>query len=354
MVAGSTSPARTAATSESPQGPTGPGITRSSAARADASVERVANQSDMTSPSNPSSRWRRSRSSLLSVIGSPLTPLYAAITDQTPASRTIASNGARYSSRSVRSSTRASSVIRSVSESLATKCLTVAPTPASWIPHTKLTPIRAVRSGSSLKHSKCRPPYGVRWRLTVGASTTSTPLRRASDASSPPSCSTSSSSHVAASAVGEGTFADGSRSSHRSPRTPAGPSETIRRRRPTAGSGCSDQKSAPVSRRTFCSSDSDATRAASSDSSRVGGAAAEWVIPGEFLPVPRGAAQTTFGHRERDGGEGGAPTYEGDGRYVVRRAITVSGASSSVGSAPSPSTADSRSSTPRAPVSRNG
>ena len=77
-----------------------------------------------------------SRSSGLSVIVTPLTPLYAAITDQAPASRTIASNGARYSSRSVRSSTRTSTVIRSVSESLATKCLTVAPTPEFCRPRT--------------------------------------------------------------------------------------------------------------------------------------------------------------------------------------------------------------------------
>ena len=75
IVAGSTLPARTASTSASSHGPSGPGITRSSAARAEAVVERVANQSDITSPSNPSSRWRMSRSSELSVIASPLTAL---------------------------------------------------------------------------------------------------------------------------------------------------------------------------------------------------------------------------------------------------------------------------------------
>ncbi len=77
-----------------------------------------------------------SRSSGLSVIVTPLTPLYEAITDQAPASRTIASNGARYSSRSVRSSIRTSTVIRSVSESLPTKCLTVAATPEFCRPRT--------------------------------------------------------------------------------------------------------------------------------------------------------------------------------------------------------------------------
>ena len=81
-----------------------------------------------------------SRSSGLSVIVDPLTPLYAAITDQAPASPLpddeIASNGARYSSRRVRSSMRTSTVIRSVSESLPTKCLTVAPTPEFCRPRT--------------------------------------------------------------------------------------------------------------------------------------------------------------------------------------------------------------------------
>ncbi len=64
---------------------------------------------------------------------------------------------------------------------------------------------------------------------------------------------TRSVSQEAARAVGEGTFADGSRSSHSSPRTPAGPSESTSRRRPMAGSAGSAQKSSPVSRRTFCS-----------------------------------------------------------------------------------------------------
>ena len=72
------------------------------------------------------------------------------------------------------------------------------------------------------------------------------------------------SSQVAASAVGDGTLAEGSRSSQRSPRTPAGPSEVTRRRSPIAGSSCSAQKSAPVSSRTFCSSDSARTRSSMS------------------------------------------------------------------------------------------
>jgi hypothetical protein len=65
------------------------------------------------------------------------------------------------------------------------------------------------------------------------------PFARACAAGSRPRRSTRAGSQVAASAVGEGMFAEGSRSSQRSPRTPAGPSEVTRRCRPTAGSGCS-------------------------------------------------------------------------------------------------------------------
>ena len=94
----------------------------------------------------------------------------------------------------------------------------------------------------------------MRCRLTVGASSTSTPLRRASNASSRPSRSTRATSHVAASAVGDGTLADGSRSSHRLAAhagRPVGGHDPPQAR--SAGSACSDQKSAPVSSRTFCS-----------------------------------------------------------------------------------------------------
>ena len=255
-----TSPARTAATRASPHGPAGPGITRSSRPSPAAASERAANQSDMTTPSKPHSPLRTSRSIGCSVIVVPFTELYAAITVHAPASPMIASNGARYSSRRVRSSTRMSAVKRSVSESLATKCFTQAPTPSDCSPRTKAAPSRPLSRGSSERFSKWRPPYGVRCRLTVGASTTSTPLRRASAASSRPMSSSRSSSHVAARAVGDGTLADGSRSSHRSPRTPAGPSDVTRRRRPMAGSAGSAHPSAPVSSRTFCSSVSAASR----------------------------------------------------------------------------------------------
>ena len=75
IVASSTSPARTASTSASRHGLAGPGIARSSAALAAAAVERVANQSDITRPSKPHSSCRISRSSGLSVMVCPFTPL---------------------------------------------------------------------------------------------------------------------------------------------------------------------------------------------------------------------------------------------------------------------------------------
>ena len=81
--------------------------------------------------------------------------------------------------------------------------------------------MRAVSSGSSLKHSKWRPPYGravqVDGRARAGRRRPCAAPRRPAAA---PRRSTRASSQVAASAVGDGTLADGSRSSQRSPRTP--------------------------------------------------------------------------------------------------------------------------------------
>ena len=62
------------------------------------------------------------------------TRLYAVITAHAPASRTAASNGTSEISRSVRSSTSELIVMRSNSESLATKCFTVQPTPCDCTP----------------------------------------------------------------------------------------------------------------------------------------------------------------------------------------------------------------------------
>ena len=85
-----------------------------------ASVERAACQSDITTPSKPHSPFSGSVSSGLSVIVIPPTRLYEAITDHGRAPVTICSNGARYTSRRAWSLTRTSTVIRSVSLSLAT------------------------------------------------------------------------------------------------------------------------------------------------------------------------------------------------------------------------------------------
>ena len=101
--------------------------------------------------------------------------------------RTAASNGTRYSSRSVRSSISDEIVIRSNSVSLPTKCLTQAATPSRLhAPRRRRRRASAVSTGSSLKHSKLRPPIGVRWRLTVGARSTWALFERASRPSARP------------------------------------------------------------------------------------------------------------------------------------------------------------------------
>ena len=94
------------------------------------------------------------------------------MTPHAPPSATAIWNGRIETSRRVRSSTSEEIVVRSNSESLATKCLTVVPTPPACTPRMKPTAIRPVRNGSSDMHSKFRPPSGVRCRLTVGASNT--------------------------------------------------------------------------------------------------------------------------------------------------------------------------------------
>ena len=70
-----TVPSRTAATSASPNGPDGPGMARSSAALPAPTVARAAPQSDTTSPSQPHSSFKTSRSNGDSVIVTPLTAL---------------------------------------------------------------------------------------------------------------------------------------------------------------------------------------------------------------------------------------------------------------------------------------
>ena len=73
----------------------GPGISRSSPASMAATL-RVPNQSDTTTPSNPHSSRRMLGEQLVVLAAErPPTRLYAAITAQTPARRTAASNGTR-------------------------------------------------------------------------------------------------------------------------------------------------------------------------------------------------------------------------------------------------------------------
>ena len=173
--------------------------------------------------------------------------------ERTPASTTAASNGTRYSSRSVRSSISDEIVIRSSSVSLPTKCFTHAATRSRCRPRMYDVPSRDVSTGSSLKHSKLRPPIGVRCRLTVGASTTWALFDRASRPAPGRPRSTSSGSHVAPSAVPHGNDADAG-PVHVVPRTPAGPSDVR-----MAGIGGSSNDavchvSTPASRATFWSS----------------------------------------------------------------------------------------------------
>ncbi len=145
----STSPARTASASLSPKNCGGPGISRSRPALAAGTVLCSPYQSDMTRPSKPHSSRSILMSSACSLQYGPLTRLYAVINAHTPASFTAASNGISEISRSVRSSTSELIVMRSNSESLATKCFTVQPTPCDCTPVMYATAMRADRNGSS-------------------------------------------------------------------------------------------------------------------------------------------------------------------------------------------------------------
>ena len=84
-------------------------MARSSPASAVGTTLRQASQSETIAPVKPHSPLSTPRSSRsCSVILAPLTALYAAITMTAPASRTLASNGTRYSSRSTAPAIRAS------------------------------------------------------------------------------------------------------------------------------------------------------------------------------------------------------------------------------------------------------
>ena len=93
-------------------------------------------------------------------------------------------------------------------------------------PRCSATASSAVSTGSSPKHSKLRPPIGVRARLTVGPSSTLTPRAMHSRARAAPISATSSGSNVAPSAAPHGNESDGG-PVHDVPRTPAGPSDIL-------------------------------------------------------------------------------------------------------------------------------
>ena len=92
-------------------------------------------QSETTIPSKPHSPFSNSPSSHgCSLQYVPFSLLYADITDHAPASSTAASNGTSEISRNVRSSTSELIVMRSNSESFATKCFTEQPIPFDCTP----------------------------------------------------------------------------------------------------------------------------------------------------------------------------------------------------------------------------
>ena len=126
----STSPSASAAARRAPSAAPGPGISRSSPARAGSTVVRTANQSEITTPSQPHSSRRMvvsSRSWAEQWV--PCRRLYAAIVDHAPAARSACSKGSSDTSRRVRSSGSEEISKRSSSWSLATRCFGQAATP---------------------------------------------------------------------------------------------------------------------------------------------------------------------------------------------------------------------------------
>ena len=144
--------------------------------------------------------------------------------------------------------------MRSTSVSLPTKCLTVTATSCDCTPRTIADASRADNSGSSLRHSKVRPPIGVRCRLTVGASTMCTALRRASRPRITPRRCAMSTSHDAPITIETGMTTPGVRvAPSDSPRTPLGPSDILSAGMPTRVIAWVRHVDAPPSRRHFSS-----------------------------------------------------------------------------------------------------
>jgi hypothetical protein len=134
--------------------------------------------------------------------------------------------------------------------------------------------MREARNGSSDAHSKLRPPIGVRWRFTVGASSTPAPLLRVSSASAAPIRSTSAGSNDAPCAAPHGKHADVGPPRNRVPRAPFGPSVTRSAGIPSRGTPAVCHRSTPATSAHFSSSESSpshsAIRASTQDLLRPG------------------------------------------------------------------------------------
>ena len=107
-----------------------------------------------------------------------------------------------------------------------------------------------VRTGSSEKDSKLRPPRGERCRHTVGASRTSAPRAFVSAARCSPTWRRRSRSHVAARETPQGNRAAGVPSVKRAPRAPLGPSVVLMEGIDRLGIAVVLQKSWPARRAT--------------------------------------------------------------------------------------------------------
>lgn len=116
-------------------------------------------------------------------------------------------------------------VKRSVSCSLAAKCLMVAATPLDWTPWMTWDESLPARRGSSLKLSKLRPPRGWRWMQTVGASRQRAPFECVSSARAWPTLYAAAVSNVAATQLAAGKHAAGVPPLKSAPRAPLGPSD---------------------------------------------------------------------------------------------------------------------------------
>ena len=190
-------------------------MARSSAGRAVAAVLRAASQSDTTTPSKPHSPLRMSRSSRsCSVIGDPVDTVVGGHHQRRrrPPARTPRTGpGTARAARARRCARRRSGA---ASPSRCTRSAWPSrPRPRSARRGRRLTAIRAVSTGSSAKHSKPRPPSGVRIRLMRRREQHVHALALASAPSAAASSRTSSGSQVAPSADEQGRLDDGLRSS---------------------------------------------------------------------------------------------------------------------------------------------